>query len=76
MSIQITATDPMIKAHIGKDDGCYWISFPDQDRACTLAYPTDIFWNSDAIGRVLEDVRQGELIAEIIALLEPQLNHL
>jgi len=55
-----------LRAHIGKYSSVVWICLPEQEKACTLAHPSDLFWDSEKLGAVLESPINGITLARAL----------
>lgn len=51
---------------MGKYSGVVWICLPEQEKACTFAHPSDLFWDSEKLGAVLESPINGITLARAL----------
>lgn len=53
---------------VGRTDNYYWVALPIQEVSCSLAYPTDIFWNAERLSSLIGTV-DATTIATAIAFI-------
>lgn len=54
---------------VGETDNYYWVALPIQGVSCSLAHPTDIFWNKERLNGLI-GVVDATTISRSIAFIE------
>lgn len=54
---------------VGKTDNYDWVALPIQEVSCSLAHPTDIFWNEERLTSLIGMV-DATTIATVISFIE------
>ena len=54
---------------VGETDNYHWVALPIQEVSCSLAHPTDIFWNKERLSSLI-GVVDATTITRSIAFIE------
>ncbi|MCD7839328.1 MAG: hypothetical protein LUG46_01725 [Erysipelotrichaceae bacterium] len=65
----VTGRGSSIRTYIGNSSKEIWASFPEYNRGCSLAMPSDIFWNTEKLTYIFDSVPDGITVANAISII-------
>ncbi len=69
MEFTVTGRGSSIRTYIGDSSREIWASFPEYNRGCSLAEPSDIFWNTEKLTYIFESIPDGITVANAISII-------
>lgn len=69
IEFSVLGRESLIKTYAGDTGNEIWACFPAYNCGCTLAEPSDIFWNSERLYRLFESIPDGITVANAIKIL-------
>lgn len=74
MEFTVIGRGSSIRTYIGNSGYEIWACFPTYNKGCSLAEPGDLFWNSEKLCQVLDNIPDGITVANAIAVIGSQIN--